>query len=96
MINGYARAGCYVNALEIFRGMQVVGIEPDEISVISVLPTCAQLGALEVAQMEDNVCQFGLCREICGRKHFSLELRFVPLICFFFKIYLRVPCIFCL
>ncbi|CAJ1973842.1 unnamed protein product [Sphenostylis stenocarpa] len=50
MINGYARAGCYVDALEIFRQMQVVGIEPDEISVISVLPPCAQLGALEVGK----------------------------------------------
>lgn len=50
MINGYARVGCYVDALEIFRQMQVVGIEPDEISVISVLPACAQLGALEVGK----------------------------------------------
>ncbi|XP_017409149.1 pentatricopeptide repeat-containing protein At2g20540 [Vigna angularis] len=50
MINGYTKAGCSVDALEIFRGMQVVGIEPDEISVISVLPACAQLGALEVGK----------------------------------------------
>ncbi|TKY74602.1 Pentatricopeptide repeat-containing protein [Spatholobus suberectus] len=50
MVNGYARAGCYVDALEIFCEMQVVGIEPDEISVISVLPACAQLGALEVGK----------------------------------------------
>ncbi|KAL2346875.1 hypothetical protein Fmac_000875 [Flemingia macrophylla] len=50
MINGYARAGCYAEALEIFREMQVVGMEPDEISVISVLPACAQLGALEVGK----------------------------------------------
>lgn len=44
MMNEYARAGCYVDALEIFHEMQVVGVEPDEISVISVLPACAQLG----------------------------------------------------
>ncbi|KAG5018748.1 hypothetical protein AAZX31_06G076900 [Glycine max] len=50
MINGYARGGCYADALGIFREMQVVGIEPDEISVISVLPACAQLGALEVGK----------------------------------------------
>nr|KYP70168.1 Pentatricopeptide repeat-containing protein At2g20540 family [Cajanus cajan] len=54
LISGHARLGqmkrCYVNALEIFREMQVVGIEPDEISVISVLPACAQLGALEVGK----------------------------------------------
>ncbi|KAK7351459.1 hypothetical protein VNO77_10943 [Canavalia gladiata] len=50
MINGYARTGCYGEALDIFRTMQMVGIEPDEISVISVLPACAQLGALEVGK----------------------------------------------
>ncbi|KAJ7958610.1 Pentatricopeptide repeat-containing protein [Quillaja saponaria] len=50
MITGYARIGCYADALDIFRKMQMVGIEPDEISIISVLPACAQLGALEVGK----------------------------------------------
>ncbi|XP_061339333.1 pentatricopeptide repeat-containing protein At2g20540 [Gastrolobium bilobum] len=50
MITGYARTGCYVDALDIFRKMQMVGIEPDVISIISVLPCCAQLGALEVGK----------------------------------------------
>lgn len=50
MISGCARIGCYVDALEVFRQMQVVGIEPDEISIVSVLPACAQLGALEVGK----------------------------------------------
>lgn len=50
MITGYARIGCYADALEIFREMQIVGIEPDEISIISVLPACANLGALEVGK----------------------------------------------
>ncbi|KAG7965887.1 hypothetical protein I3843_08G023000 [Carya illinoinensis] len=50
MISGYARIGCYVDALNVFRQMQVVGIEPDEISIVSALPACAQLGALEVGK----------------------------------------------
>ncbi|KAK4274319.1 hypothetical protein QN277_017557 [Acacia crassicarpa] len=50
MITGYARVGCYSEALQIFREMQMVGIDPDEISIVSVLPACAQLGALEVGK----------------------------------------------
>lgn len=50
MISGYTRIGCYTDALEIFRQMQMLGIEPDEISIVSVLPACSQLGALEVGK----------------------------------------------
>ncbi|KAL6212598.1 hypothetical protein ACLB2K_017816 [Fragaria x ananassa] len=50
MVSGYTRIGCYGDALEIFRRMQMLGIEPDEISVVSVLPACSQLGALEVGK----------------------------------------------
>ncbi|KAF3456707.1 hypothetical protein FNV43_RR01361 [Rhamnella rubrinervis] len=50
MISGYTRIGCYAEALGIFRQMQMLGIEPDEISIVSVLPACAQLGALEVGK----------------------------------------------
>ncbi|KAL2346878.1 hypothetical protein Fmac_000878 [Flemingia macrophylla] len=54
MINGYAKTGCYVDALEILCEMQVAGIEPDEISVISVLPACAQIWSLEVGKWIHN------------------------------------------
>ncbi|XP_058780665.1 pentatricopeptide repeat-containing protein At2g20540-like [Vicia villosa] len=50
MVTGYARAGCYAEALGVFREMQMVGIDPDEISIIAVLPACAHLGALEVGK----------------------------------------------
>ena len=50
MITGYCGVGRYADALDIFRRMQMVGMEPDEISVIAVLPACAQLGALEVGK----------------------------------------------
>ncbi|KAJ6674080.1 REPEAT-CONTAINING PROTEIN putative-RELATED [Salix viminalis] len=52
MISGYTRFGSYADALDVFRQMQIVGVEPDEISIISVLPACAQLGALEVGKMD--------------------------------------------
>lgn len=50
VISGYSQVSSYVDALEIFRQMQTVGVEPDEISIVSVLPACANLGALEVGK----------------------------------------------
>ncbi|KAF8034811.1 hypothetical protein BT93_C0972 [Corymbia citriodora subsp. variegata] len=50
VISGYSQVGSYADALEIFREMQTVGVEPDEISIVSVLPACAHLGALEVGK----------------------------------------------
>ncbi|XP_062113622.1 pentatricopeptide repeat-containing protein At2g20540-like [Humulus lupulus] len=50
MISGYTKIGCYSDALDVFRKMQKLGIEFDEVSIISVLPVCAQLGALEIGK----------------------------------------------
>ncbi|XP_068325374.1 pentatricopeptide repeat-containing protein At2g20540-like [Pyrus communis] len=50
MVSGYTRIRCYAEALDMFRRMQMLDIEPDEISIVSVLPACAQLGALEVGK----------------------------------------------
>ncbi|XP_048333027.2 pentatricopeptide repeat-containing protein At2g20540 isoform X2 [Ziziphus jujuba] len=66
MISGYTRIGCYSEALDIFRKMQMLGIEPDEISVVSVLPACAQLGALEVGKWIHIYSErIGLLRSTC-------------------------------
>ncbi|KAF8397594.1 hypothetical protein HHK36_016514 [Tetracentron sinense] len=46
MISAYVRASRPVEAFALFRKMQIVGMSPDEITVVSVLPACAQLGAL--------------------------------------------------
>ncbi|KAJ6295525.1 hypothetical protein OIU78_023534 [Salix suchowensis] len=56
MISGYTRFGSYADAVDVFRQMQIVGVEPDEISIISVLPACAQLGALEVGKWIHIYC----------------------------------------
>ncbi|KAH7845616.1 hypothetical protein Vadar_004078 [Vaccinium darrowii] len=50
MISGYKRYGFYVEALDVFRQMQMEGVEPDWVSLIAVLPACAHLGALELGK----------------------------------------------
>jgi len=47
MIGGYARLGQSVEAVELFRKMQIEGVLPDEITMVSVLCACTSLGALE-------------------------------------------------
>lgn len=66
IVSGYARIGCYADALEFFRRMQMVGIQPDEISLVSVLPACAQLGALELGKwIHFYADKAGFLRNIC-------------------------------
>lgn len=48
MIGGYARLGRSANAIALFREMQVMGVRPDEITMVSVLSACADSGALEL------------------------------------------------
>ncbi|XP_009766198.1 pentatricopeptide repeat-containing protein At2g20540-like [Nicotiana tabacum] len=50
MISGYTKTGCYGDALDVFRRMQMIGMKPDWISLVAVLPACAQLGALELGK----------------------------------------------
>ncbi|KAL5699244.1 hypothetical protein ACHQM5_030175 [Ranunculus cassubicifolius] len=47
MIAGYTQVSRPAEALALFCQMQLVGVKPDEITVVSVLPSCARLGALE-------------------------------------------------
>ncbi|KAJ4708007.1 Pentatricopeptide repeat [Melia azedarach] len=66
MISGYTHIGSYAEALDVFRQMQMVGIEPDEISIVSVLPACAQLGALELGKWIHMYCDKNrLLRKTC-------------------------------
>ncbi|KAK7320693.1 hypothetical protein VNO77_30397 [Canavalia gladiata] len=50
MIGGCARVGDSARAVGLFRDMQVVGVCPDEITMVSVLTACADLGALELGK----------------------------------------------
>ncbi|XP_057862807.2 pentatricopeptide repeat-containing protein At1g56690, mitochondrial [Cryptomeria japonica] len=47
MVAGYSQNGFVEKALETFKEMQVAGVKPDSTTFASVLPACAQMGALE-------------------------------------------------
>lgn len=48
MIAGYAQSGGSDEALRLFQQMQIAGVMPDSVTVASVLPACAYLGALQL------------------------------------------------
>ncbi|KAL0405161.1 UNVERIFIED_CONTAM: Pentatricopeptide repeat-containing protein, mitochondrial [Sesamum latifolium] len=48
VISAYAQAGRGKEALSLFHEMQAMKVEPDEVTMVSCLSTCAQLGALDV------------------------------------------------
>ena len=50
MINCYAESDWPQEALKLFNDMQVSGIIPDQVTMLSVISACAQLGALDQAK----------------------------------------------
>ncbi|XP_037439583.1 pentatricopeptide repeat-containing protein At2g20540-like [Triticum dicoccoides] len=50
LVSGYTIAGDFSGAVEAFQSMQMEGFEPDDVSIVAVLPACAQLGALELGR----------------------------------------------
>ncbi|XVF41787.1 hypothetical protein PTKIN_Ptkin01aG0308600 [Pterospermum kingtungense] len=50
MISCLAQSGRHSEALALFQEMREQGFQPDEATVVTVLPICARLGAVEVAQ----------------------------------------------
>ncbi|XP_047332349.1 pentatricopeptide repeat-containing protein At5g15300-like [Impatiens glandulifera] len=50
MISGYVLNGLHKQALEIFDEMIRVGERPDEVTMISLLAACSELGALDVGE----------------------------------------------
>ncbi|GAB4855583.1 hypothetical protein Ancab_024206 [Ancistrocladus abbreviatus] len=50
MLSGYVHSGRTVEALELFKGMQFIGIRPDGVTLTSVLSACAQIGALDMGK----------------------------------------------
>lgn len=47
MISGYSNNGLAEKAIETFKTMELEGVEPDEITIASVLSACASLGSLD-------------------------------------------------
>uniref|UniRef100_A0A6V7QSY8 Uncharacterized protein n=1 Tax=Ananas comosus var. bracteatus TaxID=296719 RepID=A0A6V7QSY8_ANACO len=50
MISGYAESDRPSEALKLFNMMQESGLKPDEITILSVVSACANLGALDQAK----------------------------------------------
>ncbi|XP_015573496.2 pentatricopeptide repeat-containing protein At4g14820 [Ricinus communis] len=50
MISGYAESDQPQEALHLFNEMQFLGIEPDEVTMLSVISACAHLGVLDQAK----------------------------------------------
>ncbi|XP_044501420.1 pentatricopeptide repeat-containing protein At1g08070, chloroplastic-like [Mangifera indica] len=50
MIGGLAQLGEFKEALEKFQRMQVVGLKPDDVTLVCILNCCANLGLLELGQ----------------------------------------------
>nr|POE82932.1 pentatricopeptide repeat-containing protein [Quercus suber] len=50
MISGYAESDRPQEALKLFNEMQVLGIKPDQVTMLSVISACAHLGALDQAR----------------------------------------------
>lgn len=50
MISGYSMAGRYSDAVELFRRMQINDFEPDEVSIVSIIPACIHLGRFELGK----------------------------------------------
>ncbi|XVF69661.1 hypothetical protein PTKIN_Ptkin11bG0099600 [Pterospermum kingtungense] len=50
LINGYVRSGRAKEAIRVYRKMQEEGVEPDEVTMIGVVSSCAQLEDLRLGR----------------------------------------------
>lgn len=50
MIAGYAQNGRPNEALDLFEKMKSVGMEPNDVTIVSILSACAQLGSVEYGE----------------------------------------------
>ncbi|OVA16821.1 Pentatricopeptide repeat [Macleaya cordata] len=65
MIAGLAQSGRESEALEIFREMWDAGLEPDDATVVTILPVCAHLGAFDVGKLVHSYADSkGLSRKV--------------------------------
>ncbi|WRX10185.1 C2 domain - like 8 [Theobroma cacao] len=62
MVSACVKNGDYVEALELFRRMQFLGLKANHVSIVSILPACANLGALQLGR---EIHGFIIRRMIC-------------------------------
>ncbi|TKY46423.1 putative pentatricopeptide repeat-containing protein [Spatholobus suberectus] len=48
MIDGYLGMNCFIEALTLFQEIQMSNVKLDEFTMVSILTTCAHLGALKL------------------------------------------------
>lgn len=59
MIGGYEKSGMSSEAVGLFREMQVLGVPPDEVTMVLVLSACSDLGALELGKWVESYVDKG-------------------------------------
>ncbi|KAE9595294.1 hypothetical protein Lal_00018858 [Lupinus albus] len=69
MVSGYSQAKRPREALELFEEMRYAGVVPDEVTMVSVISACTNLGDLETGRMvhqfiEEN--EFGWMAALCN------------------------------
>uniref|UniRef100_A0A0E0C080 Pentacotripeptide-repeat region of PRORP domain-containing protein n=1 Tax=Oryza meridionalis TaxID=40149 RepID=A0A0E0C080_9ORYZ len=65
LIGAYAQMKQPEEAIEVFRRMQVEGIEPDGVALLSVLSACGDLGVVDLGEWVHRfVLRRGLCQEV--------------------------------
>ncbi|PIA65398.1 hypothetical protein AQUCO_00100703v1 [Aquilegia coerulea] len=51
LVSGYVQGSKFKEALTLFHEMQLSGVEPNEVTLVSMLSACAQLGALDQGKL---------------------------------------------
>ncbi|OAY80860.1 Pentatricopeptide repeat-containing protein [Ananas comosus] len=69
IISGYVRCGSHARAVEVFGGMRERGESPDDVTMLSLLSTCADSGALDVGRRLHY-----LISDMCSRNGLSIVL----------------------
>lgn len=61
MISGYVNCGCQKQALEVYEEMRCSGVVPDEVTMLSLLSACADLGDLQIGKkIHSSILLMGL------------------------------------
>ncbi|KAJ6745454.1 PENTATRICOPEPTIDE REPEAT-CONTAINING PROTEIN [Salix koriyanagi] len=73
MIGGYVRVGRSSDAISLFREMQIKGVCPDEITMVSVLSACTALKFVQEMPIDPNPVVWRTLINAC-RAHGELKL----------------------
>eukprot|EP01018_Ginkgo_biloba_P006877 Gb_03545 [translate_table: standard] len=61
MIGGYVQNGCCDEALNLFEQMELAVVKPNSVTILNILPACANLEALQLGQeIHDYIIRSGI------------------------------------